>query len=164
MVTLGLRYFNVFGKRQNPFLTYSAVIPRWSGLLMERKQPIIFGDGETTRDFCYIKNAVQANLLAAVAEPFNLKNRVINVAYGQSMTLNELLNMLKECFDVNDIETIYEDFRQGDIRDALADISRAKEIIGYNPQYDVRAGVKEYTEWYKKSRDWVPKHQPVPKV
>ena len=162
--TIGLRYFNVFGKRQNPFLTYSAVIPRWSGLLLNRQQPTIFGDGKTTRDFCYIKNAVEANLKAAIAPKFDLKNRIINIAYGQTITLNELLQILKESFDATDIETIYAPFREGDIRDALADISRAKELIGYDPQYDVRQGIKEYVEWYKQAREWVPSHQPKPEV
>ena len=162
--TIVTRYFNVFGKRQNPFLEYSAVIPRWCGLLINGKQPTIFGDGETTRDFCFIKNAVQANILAAKAKPFNLKNRIVNVAYGESISLNDLLDILKDCFDAQHIETIYAPFRQGDIRDALADISRAKEIIGYSPIYDVREGVKQYTDWYKQAKDWVPDHQPEVKI
>ena len=162
--TIGLRYFNVFGKRQNPFLTYSAVIPRWCGLLIDKKQPTIFGDGKTTRDFCYIKNAVEANLKAATIDSFEMKNRVVNIAYGETITLNELLQILKECFDATDVETIYAPFREGDIRDALADISKAKQLIGYNPQYDVRSGIVEYVKWYKQAKDWVPTHQPNPEV
>lgn len=162
--TIGLRYFNVFGKRQNPFLTYSAVIPRWSGLLLNGKQPTIFGDGKTTRDFCFIKNAVQANILAAKAKPFELKNRIVNIAYGESINLNDLLDILKDCFDAQHIETIYAPFRQGDIRDALADISRAKEVIGYDPLYDVREGIKQYTKWYKQAQHWVPEHQPEVRI
>ena len=162
--TLGLRYFNVFGKRQNPFLTYSAVIPRWSGLLMDKKQPTIFGDGETTRDFCYIKNAVQANLKGAITKSIDLKNRVMNIAYGNQITLNDLLAILKDAFNANDVETIYAPFRQGDIKNAIADISLAKQLIDYKPQYDVRSGIEEYVEWFKKSRDWVPTHQPKPEV
>ena len=104
----------------------------------------------------------------SVTEPqtksFDLKNRVFNIAYGQTITLNELLQILKEAFDATDTETIYAPFRQGDIRDALADISRAKEILGYNPQYDVREGIKEYVEWYKQARHWVPTHQPKPEI
>lgn len=161
---IGLRYFNVFGKRQNPFLTYAAVIPKWCGIIIDGKQPTIFGDGETTRDFCYIKNVVQANLLAATSKPFELKNRVMNVAYGQQTTLNDLLAMIKDCLNGTHIETIYEDFRKADVRHSLADISRAKELIGYNPQYTVKMGIQEYTEWFKEHREYVPNYQPKPEV
>ena len=161
---LGLRYFNVFGKRQNPFLTYAAVIPKWCGLVLNGKQPTIFGDGLTTRDFCYIKNVIQANLLAAKAPKFDLKNRVMNIAYGQQTTLNDLLEMIKKHLDGEHLETIYAPFRQADVQHSLADTNRAREIIGYDPQYTVNMGIKEYTDWYKESHDWVPSEQPKVRV
>jgi len=151
--TIGLRYFNVFGKRQNPNLTYAAVIPKWAGMIMKGERPIIFGDGETTRDFCYVKNVVQANLLAATEEKIELKNRVMNIAYGQQTTLTQLFEMLRSGLEV-DVAPIYKPFREGDIRHSLADISRAKRLIGYDPAYPIRKGLKEFIEWFKVREDY----------
>lgn len=150
---IGLRYFNVFGKRQDPNGAYAAVIPKWIGQLLEHKAPTINGDGETSRDFCFIENAVQANILAATADDQNAANRVYNVAFGERTSLNELFAMIRRelgGYDnaVHDIEVQYGPERIGDVRHSLADISRARELLGYDPAFSVQDGMKLTVQGY----------------
>jgi len=151
--SIGLRYFNVFGKRQDPNGAYAAVIPRWIATFSKGEQPVIYGDGETSRDFCYIDNAIQANLLAATSDNTEAVKKVYNVAYGMKTTLNQLFQLIKENLTPynQDIETIrprYGPFRKGDVRHSSADISRVMNLLGYEPKYDVSEGMKETVEWY----------------
>ncbi|MDR3567700.1 MAG: SDR family oxidoreductase [Syntrophobacteraceae bacterium] len=154
---IALRYFNVFGKRQDPKGAYAAVIPGWIDALINSKTPVINGDGYTSRDFCYIENVVQANILAASSESSDSLNMVYNVACGAQTTLNELLQLIEEAlfsFTARDlpgakrVEPEYGPFRMGDVRHSLADISRARELLGYHPEYDVASGLKESIQWY----------------
>lgn len=151
--SIGLRYFNVFGKRQDPNGAYAAVIPKWIGIFLKGEQPIINGDGETSRDFCYIDNVIQANLLAATSDSVEASNEVYNVAYGERTTLNRLFQLIKENLipynqDIKTIEPRYGPFRKGDVSHSLADISRARDVLGYEPKYDVNDGMKETIKWY----------------
>ena len=151
--TIGLRYFNVFGKRQDPNGAYAAVIPKWMGILLSGKHPTINGDGETSRDFCFINNAIQANLLAATSNNDDAVNRVYNVAYGEKTSLNQLFyeirnNLVLYKPEIEAIQPKYGPFRKGDVRHSLADISRAKQLLGYNPKYSLAKGLKEYAMWY----------------
>ena len=150
---VGLRYFNVFGRRQDPDGAYAAVIPRWISALIQGKPVVINGDGETSRDFCYIDNAVQANLLAATAAHPGVANQVYNVAVGDRTTLNELFReihaqLLPHYPRLLNVRPIYRDFRPGDVRHSLADISKAQQLLGYAPKYRLREGVSEAVEWY----------------
>jgi UDP-N-acetylglucosamine 4-epimerase len=150
--TVGLRYFNVFGRRQDPHGPYAAVIPRWIGMLLSGQRCPIFGDGETSRDFCHVENVVQANLLAATA-PSEATGEVYNVAFGERTTLNELFAMIRDALarqrpGLADSEPVYEDFRPGDVRHSLADISKARERLGYRPTHSVREGLESALEWY----------------
>ncbi len=152
MRTIGLRYFNVFGPRQDPSGAYAAVIPLWFSALIQGKKVFINGDGETSRDFCYIDNCVQANLLAAMARD-DAVNQVYNVAFGQRTTLNELFHMIrtrvaKTFPGCKDVEPVYREFRPGDVRHSLADISRAKKLLNYDPMYSVRQGLDLSAQWY----------------
>ncbi len=150
--SIGLRYFNVFGRRQDPFGAYAAVIPLWFSALIRGETVFINGDGETSRDFCYIDNCVQANILAAVSGN-EAVNQVYNVAFGQRTTLNQLFDMIKtrvadvfpEC---RDARPEYRDFRPGDVRHSLADISKARQLLHYNPQYSVADGLNLSAKWY----------------
>ena len=150
--SIGLRYFNVFGRRQDPNGAYAAVIPAWIAALMERRPCYINGDGETTRDFCFIENVVQANLLSATAEA-SASDQVYNVAVGDRTTLNELFVLLRDglarrgAADPN-AEPVYREFRKGDVRHSLADVSKARKLLGYEPRWDVRAGLEESLDWY----------------
>jgi UDP-N-acetylglucosamine 4-epimerase len=151
--TIGLRYFNIFGQRQDPNGAYAAVIPKWFSGLITDETVFINGDGETSRDFCFIDNCVQANLLAATTTNEKALNQVYNIAFGQRTTLNELYKLIKE--KVVEIhhpgkirEPTYRDFRAGDVRHSLADISKARELIGYEPDYSVRDGLDKAAEWY----------------
>lgn len=151
--TVGLRYFNVFGARQDPEGPYAAVIPRWVRSLLRRETVRIFGDGETSRDFCYVKNVVQANLRAATARDETLSGEVFNVAVGERTTLNGLFRHLRSLIGkrhpfVLDVEATYEAFRQGDVRHSLADISKARSMLGYEPSHDLVAGLEEALPWY----------------
>lgn len=151
--TIGLRYFNIFGKRQDPDGTYAAVIPKWIGALLNGQRPTINGDGETSRDFCYIDNAVQANLLAATSDNSESVNKVYNIAFGERTTLKQLCRMIKKNLldvdpDIAGLEPYYGPFRAGDVQHSLADISRAKELLNYDPQYSVAQGMKEAVKWY----------------
>jgi UDP-N-acetylglucosamine 4-epimerase len=150
--TVGLRYFNVFGRRQDPSGAYAAVIPKWIGQLLDGEQPTIFGDGETSRDFCYIANVVQANLRAAAA-PSEATGTVYNIAYGDRTTLNELYaaivqNIERARPDLELPEADYGPFRPGDVRHSLADIAQARERLGYAPTYTAQAGLREAIDWY----------------
>ena len=149
---VGLRYFNVFGQRQDPFGAYAAVIPQWFAALLGGRPVHINGDGETSRDFCYIDNVVQANLLASFA-PDEARNLVYNVAFGQRTTLNELFLLIREEVtrhrpEAAGAEPAYREFRAGDVRHSLADISRAGRLLGYQPEFDVRHGLRLAGDWY----------------
>ena len=153
MRTIGLRYFNVFGKRQDPKGAYAAVIPLWFAAMLKGNAPWINGDGETSRDFCYIDNCVQANILAATAEKEEAFGQVYNVAFGQRTSLNELFAHIREEValynpDAVALQPEYRDFRAGDVRHSLADISKARNLLGYEPQYDVHSGLRLAAEWY----------------
>lgn len=151
--TIGLRYFNIFGQRQDPNGAYAAVIPKWFAGLIKNETIYINGDGETSRDFCFIENCVQANLLAAVVEEEAATNQVYNVAFGERTTLNELYQLIRQRVAVvhptaEEAKPQYRDFRAGDVRHSLADISKAKENIGYGPQFSVKNGLDKAAEWY----------------
>lgn len=150
---VGLRYFNVFGPRQNPSGEYAAVIPLWFSNLIGGKTVYINGDGETTRDFCFVGNAVQANILAALAEKPEAVNQVFNVAHGESTSLNALYAAIRDL--VNGTRTggaaaepVHRDFRIGDMRHSLADISKARSLLAYAPRLDVGAGLARSAPWY----------------
>lgn len=150
---VGLRYFNVFGKRQDPNGAYAAAIPLFVKLLINGEQPTINGDGSATRDFTYIKNVVQINELAALAENKESLNQVFNVAFGENINLNTLLDILKQNLskynsDIERIKPIYGPDRVGDIHDSLASIEKAKVNLGYNPKYSVKKGLEEAIDWY----------------
>lgn len=152
--SIGLRYFNVFGPRQDPEGAYAAVIPKWIAAMMRGETVIINGDGETSRDFCYIDNTVQANLLAACATE-DAKNQVYNVAINARTTLNELFGMLKAGLADQGLEYTkspeYTDFRPGDVRHSQADVSKAGRLLGYHPIYDVQSGLDKAMQWYYSS-------------
>jgi UDP-N-acetylglucosamine/UDP-N-acetylgalactosamine 4-epimerase len=153
--SIGLRYFNVFGKRQDPDGAYAAVIPKWTASII-RNQPIyINGDGETSRDFCYVKNVVQINLLAATVNNEEAKNQVYNVAVGDRTSLNSLFERLNSSLAQlgvqYDSQPVYRDFRAGDVRHSQADISKAKKLLGYEPKHKFGDGVIEAMPWYRGS-------------
>jgi len=151
---IGLRYFNVFGRRQDPDGAYAAVIPKWTASMIKGEDVFVNGDGETSRDFCYIDNTVQMNILAATGDE-GAKNEVYNVALGDRTTLNELYAAIKAALIDNGVnitkEPIYRDFRAGDVRHSQADISKAKNKLQYNPQYRVQQGILEAMPWYLKN-------------
>jgi len=151
--SVGLRYFNVFGKRQDPSGAYAAVIPKWISALMHDEDVFINGDGKTSRDFCYIDNAVQINLLAATAENPDAINQVYNVALGEQTSLNELfdalrLQLLPNYPYLKQAKPVYRDFRSGDVRHSLADISKAEELLKYAPMHRIMEGLEETIDWY----------------
>ncbi|MCG7531158.1 NAD-dependent epimerase/dehydratase family protein [Psychrobium sp. MM17-31] len=149
--SIGLRYFNVFGKRQDPDGSYAAVIPKWTASLLNDDEIFINGDGNTSRDFCFIENTVQMNILAATAKD-EAKDKIYNVAVGDRTSLNELFQLLKDTLNVIgtkvDREPIYRDFRAGDVRHSQADISRASELLGYLPEFNVASGIEKSMPWY----------------
>lgn len=150
---IGLRYFNVFGRRQDPFGAYAAVIPLFVKKLMEHESPVINGDGEYSRDFTYIDNVVQMNRLAMTTENPLAVNQVYNTAYGERTTLNQLVEYLKEFlseFDslIADVEILHGPNRVGDIPHSLACIDKARELLGYDPLYSMRDGLREAVKWY----------------
>ncbi|MCD7938380.1 MAG: SDR family oxidoreductase [Tannerellaceae bacterium] len=152
MECIGLRYFNVFGRRQDPNGAYAAVIPLFVKQLMNHQSPIINGDGEYSRDFTYIDNVVQMNMLALEASA-EAVNQVYNTAYGERTTLNMLVEYLKEFlgkFDpaIKEVEVIHGPNRVGDIPHSLANIDKAKRLLNYNPQYTMREGLREAVDWY----------------
>lgn len=150
--TIGLRYFNVFGRKQDPNGAYAAVIPKFVSQLMAFESPTINGDGNYSRDFTYIDNVIQANLLSLVAGK-NAVNTVYNVAFGDRNTLIDLMNYLKEFLceydsKIKDVDVIYGPNRQGDIPHSHASVSKAKELLKYNPQFSLQKGLKEAVKWY----------------
>lgn len=150
--TIGLRYFNVFGKRQNPDGAYAAVIPKWTAAMIKGEDIYINGDGETSRDFCFIENTVQMNILAATAEDA-AKDSIYNVALGDRTTLNELYRAIVVALSQNGIEVnvdpVYREFRAGDVRHSQADISKAERALGYEPKYKILDGIAKAMPWYK---------------
>jgi UDP-N-acetylglucosamine 4-epimerase len=151
--TIGLRYFNVFGRRQDPQGPYAAVIPRWISCILANTPCTILGDGETSRDFCHVDNVVQANLLAATIGQDAATDQVYNVACGRRTTLNELFTIIRDEViekrpDVRPLAAVYEDFRPGDIRHSLADVGEIRRHLGYNPSRMVADGIGEAINWY----------------
>jgi UDP-N-acetylglucosamine 4-epimerase len=154
--TVGLRYFNVFGRRQDPDGPYAAVIPRWIENLFSGQVCRINGDGETSRDFCYIDNVLQANLLAATAADPAVLGEVYNIAYGRRTTLLELYGQLREIISgylpaVAAAEPEFGPFAPGDVRHSLADLSKARRMLGYDPAFDLASGLKQAVRWYAAS-------------
>ncbi len=154
MTTIGLRYFNVFGSRQDPEGAYAAVIPRWVAAMLSGRPITIYGDGETTRDFCYVANVVQANLLAAMTDDKKAMGQIYNIAVGGRMSLSGLYGTLRELIVERhpglDIPApVYEAFRPGDVRHSQADISKAERLLGYRPTHDTRSGLRETLPWYE---------------
>lgn len=149
--TIGLRYFNVFGRKQDPNGAYAAVIPKWTATMINNEELFINGDGETSRDFCFIENTVQMNILAATA-PDDAKDQVYNVAVGDRTTLNDLFSAIKTALIKNDLdvqtEAIYREFREGDVRHSQADITKAKNSLGYQPQFVISEGIDKAMPWY----------------
>lgn len=150
--TIGLRYFNIFGQRQDPDGAYAAVIPKWFAGLLKDEPVFINGDGETSRDFCFIDNCVQANILAATADD-EAADQVYNVAFGERTSLNELYRLIQERVATRhpaaaQAEPVYRDFRAGDVRHSLADIGKANRLIGYQPAFSVRDGLDKAAQWY----------------
>ncbi len=145
--TVSLRYFNVFGKRQDPFSTYAAVIPKFVSALLRGEPPEIYGDGEQTRDFTYIEDVVQANLRACEA-PEEACGQVYNIAFGERISLNELYREIARLLGT-DLPPRYGPPRPGDVRHSLADISKARSLLGYRPRYDVATGLGEAIAWYR---------------
>jgi UDP-glucose 4-epimerase len=148
--TVSLRYFNVFGPRQDPGSQYSGVISRFIDALMTGARPIIYGDGGQSRDFTYVSNVVDANLRAA--ETTRGLGEVINVANGERTSLNQLLDTLKRVTGKTDVEAEYRDVRVGDVRHSLADITRARELLGYEPKVGLEEGLRKTIEWWRQSR------------
>lgn len=146
---VSLRYFNIFGPKQDPTSIYSAVIPRFIDALLEGRPPIIFGNGEQSRDFTYIDNVVQANLLAMSAA--HLNGEAINIACGKRTSLNQLLNFLKEIVG-SKVSPIYEEPRKGDVRHSLANIQKGKEILNYEPEVGIERGLRKTVEYFQKKR------------
>jgi len=149
--SIGLRYFNVFGKRQDPDGAYAAVIPKWTASMINGDEVFINGDGETSRDFCFIDNTVQLNILAATA-PKQARNAVYNVAVGDRTTLNTLFEAIKTALINNDVSVnlapTYRDFRAGDVRHSQADISKSKKALGYMPEFRILEGILVAMPWY----------------
>jgi len=151
--TIGLRYFNVFGRKQDPNGAYAAVIPKFVMQFMNHESPVINGDGNYSRDFTYIDNVIQMNELAMLSNNPKAINAVFNTAYGDRTTLNQLVTILREELSVFDseianVEIIHGPNRDGDIPHSLASIDKAKELLGYNPQYSLNQGLKEAVKWY----------------
>lgn len=154
--SIGLRYFNVFGPRQDPNGAYAAVIPQWIAALIKNQPLHVNGDGETTRDFCFIDNVVQANVLAALADHPDASNQVYNVALNESTSLNQLYHMMRSLLldsfpHIENHHPQYGAFREGDVRHSQADISKAAGLLGFSPTHRVEEGLREAMEWYKKN-------------
>ena len=151
--SIGLRYFNVFGPRQDPNGAYAAVIPKWIAAMIRNEPVYINGDGETSRDFCYIANVVQANLLAATTGNQEAVNQVYNIAVGDRTTLNQLFEHMRADLatrfpHLQKFQPSYRDFRAGDVRHSLADISKARSLLGYQPTHRVIEGLADAMAWY----------------
>lgn len=149
--SIGLRYFNVFGKRQDPNGAYAAVIPKWTAAMINDEPLFINGDGETSRDFCFIENVVQMNILAAKSD-VSARDQVYNVAVGDRTTLNQLFDALKNTLKANNViyekNPVYQDFRAGDVRHSQANIDKAKRLLGYVPTHNILDGIRESMPWY----------------
>ena len=149
--SIGLRYFNVFGKRQDPYGPYAAVIPKWISSFINGEDIYIYGDGSTSRDFCFIDNVVQINILSALAEN-DAKGQIYNVANGNQTSLLDLFDMLKFFLAENGVEAsqepIFKDFRPGDVKHSLASIDKAKLLLGFEPSHTITTGLKETMSWY----------------
>lgn len=154
--SIGLRYFNVFGKRQDPNGAYAAVIPKWTAAMINDEPLFINGDGETSRDFCFIENVVQMNILAAQSDA-TARDQVYNVAVGDRTTLNQLFDALKNTLKNNNViyekKPIYQDFRAGDVRHSQANTDKAKRLLGYIPTHDILDGIRESMPWYISTLD-----------
>jgi len=153
---IGLRYFNVFGRRQDPDGAYAAVIPKFVKMLMKHEIPLINGDGSVSRDFTFVDNVIQANNLASVTQNKEALNQVYNVAHGERTTLNQLFGMIRNLtaeFDseILKIEPVYGPERAGDIAHSLASIDKAKKLLHYSPTFTVEEGLKEAVKWYWKN-------------
>ncbi|QWE24996.1 Vi polysaccharide biosynthesis UDP-N-acetylglucosaminuronic acid C-4 epimerase TviC [Polynucleobacter sp. AP-Elch-400A-B2] len=150
--SIGLRYFNVFGPRQDPSGAYAAVIPKWTASMIEGSPIQIYGDGETSRDFCFVGNVIQANILAALSSVPNAKNQIYNIAVGDRTSLNQLFDILKRALrdeGVNsDSEKLYQDFRFGDVLHSQANIDKAKRLLGYLPEFTIQEGVTRSIPFY----------------
>ena len=150
--TIGLRYFNVFGQRQDPKGAYAAVIPKWTSSMIAGEDVFINGDGETSRDFCFIQNVVQANILAATTQSDEAKNQVYNVALGDRTTLNELYRAIQAALATNDVnferDPVYREFRAGDVRHSQASIAKIEQHLGYAPQFKIAEGIQLAMRWY----------------
>lgn len=150
--TIGLRYFNIFGKRQTPNGAYAAVIPKWTAAMIQGEDVFINGDGDTSRDFNFIENAVQANILAATTTNPEARNQVYNVAVGGRTTLNTLFDALKDNLAINGVDyskaPVYRDFRAGDVRHSQADIAKIQMLLGYDPQFNIIQGIEKAMPWY----------------
>ncbi len=151
--TVGLRYFNIFGARQDPEGAYAAVVPKWTAAMINNEQVWINGDGETSRDFCYIANTMQANILAATSKNPQAANQVYNVAVGDRTTLNELFEAIRATLEprfphLKGFKASYRDFRAGDVRHSLADVSKARTLLGYEPSHRIQEGLQEAMDWY----------------
>ena len=154
--SIGLRYFNIFGKRQDPEGAYAAVIPKWVASILNSGEVFINGDGETSRDFCYIDNAVQMNLLAATSDNPDAVDQVYNTALNDRTSLNQLYDMIQQRLmllrpELEEKGPTYRDFRAGDVRHSQADISKAKKLLGYAPTHNIREGLDEAMVWYVES-------------
>lgn len=154
--SIGLRYFNIFGQRQDPNGAYAAVIPKWISAMIKDDAVYINGDGETSRDFCYIDNAIQANILAATSEKEEASNQVYNVAVGDRTTLNHLFESLRDNLSphyphISNKQAIYRDFRQGDVRHSQASIKKLEQLLDYTPTYTIQQGLQIATPWYIKN-------------
>jgi UDP-N-acetylglucosamine 4-epimerase len=155
--SIGLRYFNIFGRRQDPEGAYAAVIPKWIAALLDGEEVVVNGDGETSRDFCFVANAVQANILAAATQQRDAINQVYNVAVGERTTLNtlfgSLINGLSDRFPaLAGRRPVYGPFRAGDVRHSLADITKATQLLGYRPTHRIADGLRESLSWYISNR------------
>ena len=153
MECIGLRYFNVFGRRQSPDGAYAAVIPKFVEQLMRYESPVINGDGEYSRDFTYIDNVLQMNWLAMNTENPKAVNTVYNTAYGENTTLNQLVGYLKELLGfydarIADVDIVYGPVRKGDIPHSLASIDKARQLLGYDPRFNMKQGLREAVKWY----------------
>jgi UDP-N-acetylglucosamine 4-epimerase len=149
---IGLRYFNVFGQRQDPNGAYAAVIPKWTAAMIAGDDVFINGDGDTSRDFCFIQNTVQANILAATTQDDEARNQVYNVAVGDRTTLNQLFDAIKSALNENGVNydkaPVYRDFRAGDVRHSQADVSKISNKLGYEPTHRIINGINLVTQWY----------------
>jgi len=153
MQSIGLRYFNIFGRRQDPDGAYAAVVPKWVASMIHNEPVYINGDGETSRDFCYIDNVIQANLLAATSQHAEAANQVYNVAVGDRTTLNQLFEAIRALLapkfpHLAGFKPVYRDFRAGDVRHSLADIAKARARLGYAPTHRIGEGLAEAMDWY----------------